>query len=98
MPSAQVVTLKSGQQNASSVDSKSPMHSFELRTSATLRRCSRFTSCPYVIRQGKVCRPHVPRSRRGTVVIARAMLWSLAVSYSLQLPSFLMTTAEEFAS
>ncbi len=31
MQSAQVVTLKSGQQNASSVDSKSPMHSFELR-------------------------------------------------------------------
>ena len=30
--SAQVVTLKSGEQNASSVDSKSPMHSFELRT------------------------------------------------------------------
>ena len=27
MQSAQVVTLKSGQQNASSVDSKSPMHS-----------------------------------------------------------------------
>src|SRR6266853_6134469 len=35
--SAQVVTLKSGQQNASSVDSKSPVHSFELRTSSTLR-------------------------------------------------------------
>src|SRR6266852_5075904 len=33
MQSAQVVPLKSGQQNASSVDSKSPMHSFELRTS-----------------------------------------------------------------
>src|SRR6267378_831848 len=29
MQSAQVVTLKSGQQNASSVDSKSPMHSFD---------------------------------------------------------------------
>jgi len=27
MQGAQVVTLKSGQQNASSVDSKSPMHS-----------------------------------------------------------------------
>src|ERR1700687_6463828 len=38
MQSAQVVTLKSGQQNASSVDSKSPMHSFELRTSSTLAR------------------------------------------------------------
>ncbi len=38
MQSAQVVTLKSGQQNASSVDSKSPMHSFELRTSSTLLR------------------------------------------------------------
>src|SRR5260370_28064354 len=38
MQSAQVVTLKSGQQNASSVDSKSPMHSFELRTSPTLLR------------------------------------------------------------
>src|SRR5580692_10059710 len=43
MQSAQVVTLKSGQQNASSVDSKSPMHSFELRTSSTLPRCSRVT-------------------------------------------------------
>jgi hypothetical protein len=31
MQTAQVVTLKSGQQNASWVDSKSPMHSFELR-------------------------------------------------------------------
>src|SRR5437660_11476789 len=39
-------TLKSGQQNASSVDSKSPMHSFELRTSSTLPRCSRVTSNP----------------------------------------------------
>src|ERR1039458_10093786 len=38
MQSAQVVTLKPGQQNASSVDSKSPMHSFELRTSSTLLR------------------------------------------------------------
>src|SRR6267143_6281836 len=46
--SAQVVTLKSGQQNASSVDSKSPMHSFELRTSSTLPRCSRVTSNPEV--------------------------------------------------
>src|SRR5438309_11528370 len=33
-------TLKSARQNASSVDSKSPMHSFELRTSSTLPRCS----------------------------------------------------------
>jgi len=41
-----VVTLKSGQQNASSVDAKSPMHSFELRTSSTLPRCSRVTSNP----------------------------------------------------
>src|SRR5580704_12719177 len=39
MQSAQVVTLKSGQQNASSVDSKSPMHLFEPPTSSTLRRC-----------------------------------------------------------
>src|SRR5262249_3383714 len=46
MQSAQVVTLKSGQQNASSVDSKSPMHSFELRTSSTLPRCSRVASNP----------------------------------------------------
>ena len=38
MQSAQVVTLKSGQQNASPVDSKSPMRSFELRTSSTLLR------------------------------------------------------------
>src|SRR3981189_2397217 len=38
MQSAQVAALKSGQQNASSVDSKSPMHSFELRTSSTLLR------------------------------------------------------------
>ena len=36
MQSAQVVTLKSGQQNASSVDSKSPMHSFELRLAAVM--------------------------------------------------------------
>src|ERR1700726_1016790 len=36
MQSARVVTLTSGQQNASSVDSKSPIHSFELRTSSTL--------------------------------------------------------------
>src|SRR6266705_2730804 len=49
MQSAQVVTLKSGQQNASSVDSKSPMHSFELRTSSTLPRCSRATGNPEVI-------------------------------------------------
>jgi len=49
MQSAQVVTLKSGQQNASSVDSKSPMHSFELRTSSTLPLCSRVTSKPEVI-------------------------------------------------
>jgi hypothetical protein len=49
MQSAQVVTLKSGQQNASSVDSKSPMHSFELRTSSTLSRCSRVTAKPEVI-------------------------------------------------
>ncbi len=42
------LTLKSGQQNASSVDSKSPMHSFELRTSSTLPRCSRVTSNPEV--------------------------------------------------
>src|SRR2546421_11248202 len=48
MQSAQVVTLKSGQQNASSVDSKSPMHSFELHTSSTLARCSRVTSNPEV--------------------------------------------------
>src|SRR5258708_26470630 len=48
MQSAQVVTLKSGQQNASSVDSKSPMHSFELRTSSTLPRCSRVTSYSYL--------------------------------------------------
>src|SRR5437667_5152034 len=41
-------TLKSGQQNASSVDSKSPMHSFELRTSSPLPRCSRVTSNPEV--------------------------------------------------
>src|ERR1700675_1060701 len=41
MQSAQVVTLKSGQQNASSVDAKSPMLSLELRTSSTLPRCSR---------------------------------------------------------
>src|SRR5580704_1894363 len=38
------VTLTFGQQNASSVDSKSPMHSFELRTSSALPRCSRVTS------------------------------------------------------
>src|SRR5258707_8507827 len=43
MQSAQVVTLKSGQQNASSVASKSPTHSFELRTSSTLPRCYRVT-------------------------------------------------------
>ena len=48
MQSAQVVTLKSGQQNASSVDSKSPMQSFDLRTSSTLPRCSRVTSNPEV--------------------------------------------------
>ena len=30
MQSPQVVTLKSGQQNASSVESKSPTHAFEL--------------------------------------------------------------------
>ena len=48
MQSVQVVTLKFGQQNASSVDSKSPMHSFELRTSSTLPRCSRVTSNPEV--------------------------------------------------
>ena len=46
MQSAQVVTLKSGQANASLVDSKSPMHSFELRTSSTPPRCSRVTSNP----------------------------------------------------
>src|SRR2546422_7634140 len=50
MQSAQVVTLKSGQQNASSVDSKSPMHALELRTSSTLPRCSRVTGNPEVIR------------------------------------------------
>src|SRR5437899_2480962 len=44
MQSAQVVTLKSGQQNASSVDSKSPIYSFVLRTSSTPPRCSRVTS------------------------------------------------------
>jgi hypothetical protein len=43
MQSAQVVTRKSGQ-NASSVDAKSPMHSFELRTSSTLARYARVTS------------------------------------------------------
>src|SRR5438270_13867424 len=41
-------TLKSGQQNASSVDSKWPRHSFELRTSSTLPRSSRVTSNPEV--------------------------------------------------
>src|SRR5260370_41738283 len=46
MQSAPVVTLKSGQQNASSVDSKWPMHSFEFRTSSTLSRRSRVTSKP----------------------------------------------------
>jgi hypothetical protein len=44
--SAQAVTLKSGQPNASSVDSKSPMHSFDPRTSSTLPRCSRVTCNP----------------------------------------------------
>src|SRR5258708_13681207 len=48
MQSAQVVTLKSGQKNASSVDSKSPIHSFKVRTSSTLPRCSRVTSNPEV--------------------------------------------------
>src|SRR5258708_9389374 len=63
MQSAQIVTLKSGPQNASgidsksvdsksidskSVDSKSPMHSFDLRTSSTLPRCTRVTSNPEV--------------------------------------------------
>ena len=43
MQSAQVVPPNSTQQNASSVDSKSPIHSFELRTSSTLQRCSRVT-------------------------------------------------------
>ena len=38
MQTAQVVTLKSGQQNASSVDSKSPMHSFELVRSSNQGR------------------------------------------------------------
>jgi hypothetical protein len=36
MQNTQVVTLKSEQQNASPVDSTSPMHSFELRTRSTL--------------------------------------------------------------
>jgi hypothetical protein len=49
MQSAQVVTLKSGQENASSVDSKSPMHSFEVRTSSTLSRCYRVTGKPEII-------------------------------------------------
>src|SRR5208283_2712379 len=48
MQSAQGVTLKSGQQNASPVDAKSPMPSFELRTSSTLPRCFRVTSNPEV--------------------------------------------------
>src|SRR5260370_7325563 len=34
--------------DSKSVDSKSPMHSFELRTSSTLPRCSRVTSKPEV--------------------------------------------------
>ena len=46
MQSAQVVTVKSGQQNAFSVDSKSPMHSFELRTSSTLPREFYFLNQP----------------------------------------------------
>src|SRR5882724_7131310 len=51
MQSAQVGTLKSGQQNASSVDSKSPMHSFELPTSSTLLHCSRVTGNTEVMMQ-----------------------------------------------
>src|SRR5580692_8035501 len=45
---AQAVTLKSGQPDAFSVDSKSPMHSFEIRTSSTLPRCSRVTGYSYL--------------------------------------------------
>jgi hypothetical protein len=50
------VTLKSGQQNASSVDSRSPMHPFEIRTSSTLPRCSRVTSNPEVEPQSQTVR------------------------------------------
>jgi hypothetical protein len=60
MQRAQVVTLKSGQQNASSVDAKSPMHSFELRTSSTLLRCSRVTGKPEVISGSRRLWPHIP--------------------------------------
>src|SRR5580658_3131177 len=49
MQNAQVVTLKSGQQNASLADSRSRVHSYEVRTSSTLPRCSRVKSKPEVI-------------------------------------------------
>lgn len=64
MQSAQVVTLKSGQQNASSVDSKSPMHSFELRTSSTLPRCSRAIQKLRFLDQGVSSGCRQPRSYR----------------------------------
>src|SRR5260370_26741962 len=63
MQSAQVVTLKSGQQNASSFDSKSPMQSFELRTSSTLPRCPRVTSNPEVEPQKPDCQNYASGTR-----------------------------------
>jgi hypothetical protein len=47
-------------------DSKSPMHSFELRTSSTLPRCSRVTSHPEVMPRNKLSTTRA-RGRLGEV-------------------------------